>query len=131
MNYYVLFVCCSLLHSCKNIPKKGKRTVGRVGISGQVGILRARGHAKSLVNGRLNRRNGKKKKTHERGCWTMGAQGRICGTITTILREPVVPPLNLVVRRCGERSQSRPMGPLSPLPRDYPLTTAAIALSLS
>jgi len=59
--------------------KRRKRTVGRVGISGQVGILRARGHAKSLVNGRLNRRNGKKKKTHERGCWTMGAQGRICG----------------------------------------------------
>jgi len=62
--------------------KRRKRTVGRVGISGQVGILRARGHAKSLVNGRLNRRNGKKKKTHERGCWTMGAQGRICGPIT-------------------------------------------------
>ena len=59
--------------------------MGRVGISGQGCILRARGHAKSLVNGRLNRRNGKKKKTHERGCWTMGAQGRICGPITTIL----------------------------------------------
>jgi len=46
--------------------KKGKRTVGRVGISGQVGILRARGHAKSLVNGRFNRQTERKRK-HMKG----------------------------------------------------------------
>jgi hypothetical protein len=31
MNYYVLFVCCSLLHSCKNIPKKKKKNCGQSG----------------------------------------------------------------------------------------------------
>jgi hypothetical protein len=43
--------CNTLVKNSKNIRK---RTVGRVGICGQVGVIRARGHAKSLVNGRLN-----------------------------------------------------------------------------
>jgi len=50
----------------KIFQKKLKRTVGRVGISGQVCILRVRGHAKSLVNGRFNRQTERKRK-HMKG----------------------------------------------------------------